>query len=153
MDKKPEQELLLSTNDGFVYEVIADSTFELFQSPRFKALMPNAGEMTIESDFFDDHVACLADLQQLLASFANQLRQMTGKRYVIATKYNPLHDVEPDEHEDAGFGPWEDAMVLKMYLADATRLKNENAIDSSMSATVRAKQRVSFDSATPQVSQ
>lgn len=152
MDKNSDQDLSFSTNDGFVYEVVADSTFELFQVEPYRTAMPKVGELTIESEFFNDHRLCQDDVSRLLVSLATQLRQVTGKRYVIATKYNPMHDEEVDE-EDTGFGPWEEATVLKMYLADAAKLKNDNAIDSSVTAIIRAKQKVSLNSVVTLVSQ
>lgn len=153
MDKNSELEFT-STNEGFIYTVTIDATLELLQTA-WADKLPHAGEITIESEFFLDHVECQDDVQKLMVSLAASLRKVTGKRYVIATKYNPMHDEEANEDEvnDPGFGPWEETMVLKMYLADAMRLKHENAIDSSVTVLIKATQKVSLASVSTQISQ
>lgn len=146
MDKNSEQELP-STNEGFVFNVVIDKTCELFLEEPFKSKIPNAGEISIDSGWFAEHRFCQDDVARLLVSLSQQLRKITGKRYVIASKYNPMHDEEAEDEENDGFGPWEERDVLKMYLADADRLKNENAIECSVTAVIRAQLNVSLDSA------
>ena len=147
MDRNSEQDKTFSTNEGFVYNVVVDKSCELFSAEPYRSQLPNVGEISIDSEWFGDHRHCQDDVARLLVSFSHQLRQITGKRYVIATKYNPMHDEDADEVEDLGFGPWEERDVLKMYLADAERLKNENAIDCSVTAVIRADLKVKLDSA------
>lgn len=140
-----------STNEGFVYNVIVDKTCELFEAEPYMTLIPKTGEISIDSDWFETRQTCQDDVGEMLVSFAKRLRSLTGKRFVIATKYNPMHDAESEA--DDGFGPWDESVVLKMYLADSVRLKNENAIDCSITATIRVAQKVSLDSANTLISQ
>lgn len=145
MDKDTETSESPSTNEGYVYFVQIDISNEFFQSDPIKSIIPKFGEMMIDSEWFADHRECQEDAAQLLISFANHMRRLTGRKYVIATKVNPMHDElsKPDE----SFAPWDETMVLKMYLTDAQRLKEDSVIDSSIMATVKTSQRVSINSA------
>lgn len=144
MDKDQELTKSPSTNEGYAYFVQVDITNEFFKSDSTKEIIFNFGEMVIESDWFADHRECQEDAAQLLISFANQMRAITGRRYVIATKMNPLHD--ETSRNDGSFAPWDESMVMKMYLTDAARLRADNMIDSSIMVTVKSIQRVDLDS-------
>lgn len=126
-------------NEGYCYEATVSGACELFKYEPLKSEIKNFGEMEIISKWFSSHQDCEEDAVNMLASFGKLLSIVTRKRYVIATKINPIHDADYDgtQYED-----WEPEMVMKMYLADKKVLQEEQEIESTVMLTIKAKPKV-----------
>lgn len=130
------------TDVFFGYEVKL-SRSEIFDRPIFQNLK-NVGEMIITSGLFEEYHDCVQDCYEMLNEFASHIKE-TDNQFIIATKINPLHDPMHDGSEVTE--DWEPEMVLKMYLADAKTLREEQTIKSTISAIVSVQQDVDLRTA------
>jgi hypothetical protein len=126
-----------STNDGFVYDVRVTS-----ECPLLKNHFAKFNEMAISSNWFSDDNECIQDAINMLTAFAKKLRPLTGRKYMIATKLNPLHDDEYDKEIDVN--EWDEPTVLKMFLADTEILKEELRIETSVYAIVKVSPKINL---------
>lgn len=150
MDSNQNPERPSSINEGFIYTVTITKECELFEAEPLKSQVQNFGEMTIESNWFTRHQDCQEDAINLLTSCSKIMRHVSGRKFIIATKINPCHDDDYNQEKDPD--PWDAAIVLKMFLCDSEILRNENRIDGTVTAVVRAKPQINF-SQQPQIIQ
>lgn len=140
MDSDQNQLMPSSTNEGFVFDIKVETASELFNQGPLSELVPNFGEMIIESEWFERHQDCQDDVARLLTSIAHIMRTETEKKFAIATKINPCHDIDYIAADDPD--PWNPTIVMRMYLCDYDLLKNEMIVDSHITATIWAAPKV-----------
>lgn len=141
MDSQHPQELPSSTNEGFIYTaMVHNSTCTLFEDE--SSMFPKLGEMKIESEWFKRHQDCQDDALNLLTAFSKLVEKQTGKKQLVATQINPQYEADYDPEMDAN--PWDETIVMKMYLADALVAWETGTIESTIEATIRAAPRINL---------
>ena len=132
-------------NLGFIYEIRVDGECELFSKEPLKSSLQQVGEMTILSNWFPEHKECAQDAANIMHAFSRLLAVATGKKYIIATKINPLHDL--DFNPETAVDQWDELTVMKMYVADSKILKKNNVIASHILGTVKAAAKINLEQA------
>jgi hypothetical protein len=122
------------TKVGYKYEVKLGKGCKVFSAEPFASKFKNLGEVVIMSHAFDDYQPCAQDCMDLLGNLSNLLQQASDRKYVIASKINPIHDDLASKNDDRS--GWHEQDVLKMFLADAKVLRDDNLIKWEVCATV-----------------
>lgn len=137
METNSNQLELPSTNEGFVYSILISD-----DNPILSSLIPNFGEMMIESMWFADHIECRDDLVNLLDGMKKKMTLATGRKFIIATKLNPMYDPAFDGNLEEYKDDWDDIMVCKCFIADAERYHEEGILDSTILAVIKGEAKV-----------
>ena len=133
-------------NVGFIFHLKISPKCEIFNMEPLKSSLNNLREIDIVSEWFKEHDLCNDECSNVLVQFANLLKPITKKQYIIASKFNPLHDDNITDFDPSlSQEEWTDNMIMRMYLADAQLLKEENVILSRATAIIYAKSKVDLD--------
>ena len=106
---KFKYEIKVGSNSGFV---------ALLKNDR---KIPKVDEVEIYSREFDTFSEAQDNMSRALSYFANIEGRSSGKNYVVMCKSNP--ELTPDQQQQDAHS-WNEFTLLRMYIADADRLKS-----------------------------
>lgn len=109
----------------FKYQIRAGAN-SAFASKQIANTFPDVEEILIESDEYNSYSSCLDDLNGALANISRIETDLSKKNHVIVSKANPQLDKDPKSHKD--LSSWDDYTLVRIYLADAERLKHSEIL-------------------------
>lgn len=106
----------------FAYTVRVGSGADLLRAGIYPVVLPNCGEIIINSHEFASFEECEKNLNSLMTVLTRHEASASDKNLVVVSKIHPQLDTSGRKHADAN--TWDKFTIMRAYVADSDELKN-----------------------------